>query len=62
MAIELKYENIEIRIFTGKESIHLTKLDKEPLCLNKLSKIRAKINKDITKEASEYEIHIFNAA
>jgi len=62
MAIETKYEDVEIKVFVEKKSIHLTKLSKENLSLNKLNKIRTKINRDITKEASEYEIHIFNAA
>jgi hypothetical protein len=62
MLIEITYKDIEIKIFTDKQKVHLTKYTKEPLSLNKLMKIRNHINKVITKQASEYDVIVFNAA
>lgn len=61
MAIQVIHQNVEIRIFTDQKQIHLTRLNREPLSLTKINSIRNKINKDVTKIASEYEVHLFSA-
>ena len=62
MAIETTYKDVEIKVFTDKKKIHLTKQSQESLSLDKLMKVRLYISKQITKEACKYDVIVFDAA
>lgn len=54
------YKDIEIDILVKQKKIYLTKTSKEPLGLNKITKVKTYINKHLTKEANNFGVFVFN--